>query len=328
MTNLARLTVAACFAASAALPSQAALFRSYLASDGNDANPCTLVQPCRLLPAALAAVAPGGEVWMLDSANYNTSFVSVDKAVTILAVPGALGSVLSIGGAAVLVNASGVTLRNLNIRPLTGDEAGTGIVVNGTYAATLLDTDVSGFTSGLGILVGDGASVTIDRCRFRDNNIGVRAFGGHTGISGSLFSGNTGTAVLAYSNISPATVSFTRSVARNNSVALSAQSSTASGTARLLVSESRVEANHTGITVSADGSSRSRATIVGTVIDAGQTGIHLVGAGALAHLSGTTITHAVTGILNFEAVVESAGNNNVRGNTFNTDGTITPVGSI
>ena len=39
----------------------AQLFRAYVASDGNDANPCTLPAPCRLLPAALGAVADGGK---------------------------------------------------------------------------------------------------------------------------------------------------------------------------------------------------------------------------------------------------------------------------
>jgi hypothetical protein len=36
-------------------------------------QPVHAAAPCRLLPAALAAVASGGEVWMLDSANYNTA---------------------------------------------------------------------------------------------------------------------------------------------------------------------------------------------------------------------------------------------------------------
>lgn len=47
----------------------AQLFRAYLAIGGSDSNPGTLPAPCRLLPAALNAVADGGEVWMLDSAN-------------------------------------------------------------------------------------------------------------------------------------------------------------------------------------------------------------------------------------------------------------------
>ena len=38
---------------------------------------------------------------MLDSANYNTGPVNVTKSVTILAVPGALGSVVATGGDAI-----------------------------------------------------------------------------------------------------------------------------------------------------------------------------------------------------------------------------------
>ena len=59
-----------------------AIFRAYVSSTGNDANPCTLPQPCRLLPAALAVTDDGGEVWMLDSANYNTNFVTIGKSVS------------------------------------------------------------------------------------------------------------------------------------------------------------------------------------------------------------------------------------------------------
>ncbi len=68
----------------------AQLFRAYLDPSGSDANPCTLPAPCRLLPAALAAVASGGEIWMLDSANYSAGPVNITKSVTILALPGAL----------------------------------------------------------------------------------------------------------------------------------------------------------------------------------------------------------------------------------------------
>jgi hypothetical protein len=66
----------------------AGLFRAYLSVHGADTNSCTLADPCRLLPAALAAVADGGEVWMLDSGNFNISQVNISKSVTILAVPG------------------------------------------------------------------------------------------------------------------------------------------------------------------------------------------------------------------------------------------------
>ena len=64
----------------------AAPFRAYLSSSGSDSNPCTVQQPCRLLPAALAAVADGGEIWILDSANFNAGTVAVAKSVSIVAL--------------------------------------------------------------------------------------------------------------------------------------------------------------------------------------------------------------------------------------------------
>src|SRR4051812_32420834 len=83
-------------------------FRAYVSSAGNDANPCTVIAPCRLLPAALNAVANGGEIWMLDSANYNSGTVNITKSVSIMAVPGAVGSIVAVaGGAAITVQTPG-----------------------------------------------------------------------------------------------------------------------------------------------------------------------------------------------------------------------------
>ena len=131
MTTRIALRIAAALATALLVPAaQAQLFRAYLASDGSDANPCTLPAPCRLLPAALNAVADGGEIWMLDSANYNTGPVNVTKSVTILAIPGAVGSVVALGGAAIVVATPGVslTLRNLVIVPIPGGGTAVGTV--------------------------------------------------------------------------------------------------------------------------------------------------------------------------------------------------------
>ena len=97
-STLLRATFALAVSLLLSTTANAQIFRAYVASTGNDANPCTLPSPCRLLPAALAASADGGEIWMLDSANYNTTTVTIGKSVSILAVPGAVGSVLAIGG--------------------------------------------------------------------------------------------------------------------------------------------------------------------------------------------------------------------------------------
>jgi len=94
----------------------AAPFRAYLSSSGSDSNPCTVTQPCRLLPAALAAVADGGEIWILDSANFNAGTVAVAKSVSIVALPGQIASVVAAGGApAIMISAPGVAVRLRNL---------------------------------------------------------------------------------------------------------------------------------------------------------------------------------------------------------------------
>jgi hypothetical protein len=52
-SRLFRILLAATAVVLVAGPAHGQLFRTYLASDGSDANPCTLQLPCRLLPAAL-----------------------------------------------------------------------------------------------------------------------------------------------------------------------------------------------------------------------------------------------------------------------------------
>src|SRR5258706_9763876 len=91
------MTLASVVAMAASGEANAGLFRTYLSLGGSDANPCTLPSPCRLLPAAIAAVNDGGEIWMLDSANFNVTTVGINKSLTILAVPGALGGVVANG---------------------------------------------------------------------------------------------------------------------------------------------------------------------------------------------------------------------------------------
>ena len=161
------VTVFASFISGAAA---AGLFRAYLSVNGNDANPCTVDAPCRLLTAALNAVNDGGEVWIMDSANYNVSQVNIDKSVTILAIPGALGSLVATGGGdALFVSASGakVTLRNLVIVPLGTSSDGIGSNMVGEL--TVEDCEISGM-AGNGIAVFDvPAKVTVRNTVLRGN---------------------------------------------------------------------------------------------------------------------------------------------------------------
>ena len=133
------------------------VFRAYLSGHGSDSNPCTLLLPCRLLPKAIDAVAIGGEIWMLDSANYNLAPVVVNKSVAILAVPGAIGSVVAFGGSAgaFVINASAVTvsLRNVVVVPYPGVGSADGIVMTAPSTLAIENSLIANLT-------GNGVNVT------------------------------------------------------------------------------------------------------------------------------------------------------------------------
>jgi hypothetical protein len=207
----ARIALRLIFAILAALllsaNAHAQLFRAYLASDGNDANACTLPAPCRLLPAALTAVADGGEIWMLDSGNYNTATVTVGKSVSILAVPGAVGSVLAIGGPAISITADTlkVALRNLVIVPLAGGGGTKGINMTGASTLTIEHSLIANLP-GEGVYVGAG-KLKIANTILR-NNGGSAVYmqdGAAAEISGTQMLANVNGGVVAYSTTATTT---------------------------------------------------------------------------------------------------------------------------
>ena len=78
-----RLAVFALAAVLAAPPSHA-IQRTFVASNGNDANACTLPAPCRSFTAALLKTsASNGEIIVLDSAGKGP--VTIAKSVSVRA---------------------------------------------------------------------------------------------------------------------------------------------------------------------------------------------------------------------------------------------------
>jgi len=247
LTNALRIALASSALVCAA--AQAGLFRAYLAADGNDANPCTLAAPCRLLPAALAAVADGGEIWMLDSANYNTATVTIDKAVSILAVPGVVGSIVALnGGPAIVIDSTDqpiIALRNVVIGPVAGAAAGSdGVQVNA--AATLtIEKSVIANLPGYGVHVKNGATLKVNKTVLRNNgNFAIRLDDySRAMVSGSQMLGNAAGGVLAYGNYSglAATVSISDSVISGGNYGVSAYADLSGAAARISIARSTIE---------------------------------------------------------------------------------------
>jgi len=250
-------------------PAEALLFRAYLSVDGNDGNPCSLPQPCRLLPAALAAVASGGEIWLLDSANYNTATVNVTKSVKILAVPGAVGSVVATGGPAISIATAGltVTLRNLVIVPLPGAGATDGVRMTQASTLTIEDSLVANLPGqgvfanagrlrivdsairGNGIyavLVQDGAQGVVSGTQVTDNVYGIAALGEANGTTTSVVvrdclvtGGVIGVAALTTA-AAGTRATVTRTTIEQTFYGVASQTSGGAGSSILIVSDSSV----------------------------------------------------------------------------------------
>ncbi len=286
---------------------QAQAFRTYLAPTGSDANPCSLSAPCRLLPAALAAVADGGEIWMLGSANYNTATVTIAKSVSILAVPGVVGSIVSTGGAAISITAAGlkVALRNLVIVPLPASGAYDGIAMTGASSLTIEDSLLANLP-GNGVYVFGDATVRIANTILRNlGNYAVLARdGAQVSISGTKMLGNIGGSVKAYSTAATTTTAIVSdSIISGGGEGVSATSSFAGSSVRIFVTRCTIEGNTYGLSSSSTGVGSTLVTVSGSMITNNNFGWFQSTAGS---------------------VIKSLGNNHIEDNT-TTNGTLTPA---
>jgi hypothetical protein len=307
----------------ACLPAQSQLFRTYVSSTGLDTNPCTLQQPCRLLPAAIAAVQAGGEVWMLDSANYNTASVTIAKSLSILAVPGVVGSVVATGGSSGLfISASGgtISLRNLVIVHLTSSTIG--IFFAGGSRLDVADCEIVGpATAGI-LASAAGSQVTVRNTVLRGSNTGFYAEDTTVVSLDGVHATDNVTGIVAAEG---ARVAVRNSVLAGNQYGLSAVA--ASGAARLVVEDSSVTGNDTGITASASASGGiahvtvSRSDVSHNSVN-GFSATQNPSATAILVTDGNTVTHNGVGF-NFGAgppTIFTRGNNVLNYNTFDVGG--------
>jgi parallel beta helix pectate lyase-like protein len=324
------LAIAATLLMSAAAHAQA--FRTYLSGGGSDSNPCSLVAPCRLLPAAIAAVGSGGEIWMLDSANYNTSPVNVNKSVTILAVPGALGSVVALGGNAINIGTAGVkvALRNLVIVPFAGGGGVNGIVmsagasltvekclianlpadginVNANAASVLVTDTAIRSNGGSGLLVAGGARATVTRATISGNaNSGVYVLGNGSGTTTA--------------DIADSTLGANWDGVRGHSTGTPVKAS---------VRDSQLVGNGQAGAIAQSGGASVTLSVSSNVVSNNAFGIVANGAGTKVWATGNTVSDNGTGLHNDPpALFESATDNAVRNNTIPTTGTITPISKM
>jgi hypothetical protein len=289
-------------------PAHALLFRTYLSISGSDANPCTVALPCRLLPAALAAVNSGGEIWMLDSANYNTGTVDINKSVTILAIPGAVASILATGGTPAMSIATAsvkVILRNVVITNNKTSPGTDGLRMTAEASLTVEDSVVAGIPE-YGLFILARATVRVTRVVFRDNYRGLYVNSGTIAdVSYSSFSGHDA-ALIADGPDSgiPTQVSLTDTVFTENYEGAMASTLYSTAVARMFVTRCTFSHNSYGLFSEAVNGGTTTVSVSRSMI-AGNTVNGLIQSG--------------TGVL------KSLGNNHLVDNAGDVSGTLTTI---
>jgi len=297
--------------------------RTFVASTGNDASPCTLAAPCRSFGVAIAAVAGGGEVIVLDSAGYGP--VTIAKSVSITAPAGVYAGIsvpAAQNGVTVSSGTFNVVLRGLAI---AGNSAGSkGIAATHSGSLIIERCTIEGMTSD-GINVAPSSSSIV--VAIRDTQIS-RVSG--NGIYVAVASGSIDRVSLTRIGSYGIYVSTSSAMAVSDAVLSYVQvdgiTGAASGgqTTRLAVTNSTLS-NIVGygiVAVDFGGVDIVHAT-GNTLSFVGNSGLTAQGANAKLYATRNSVVDAQYGLLqNVGGTLVSFGDNSVTGNVAPTGGTI------
>jgi hypothetical protein len=269
---------------------------------------------------------------MLDSANYNTGAVVIAKSVTVMAVPGALGSVLSIGSgnAAIQVTAGRVTLRNLHILAHASTPGSYGVRVSGGTHFTLDRSHVTGVPINAVLVEAAVQVAVVDSVVTGLNGNGTALFLSNNAtarVVGSTFvNGSSGVVALPQADGHSASATVMRSVVANNSASgIAALAAGANTTARVYVIDSTIEGNNTGVSAATVGAGASaEATVSTSLITRNNIGVLANTASSSVLANGNTVVRNTTGMRKNGGTFTSM-KNALAVNGADTVGTITPA---
>ena len=256
-TRIPFVVLAVAFACTFATAPAYARARVFVASYGNDSNPCTFGSPCRNFQQAVDAVDAGGEVTAIDSAGFGP--ITITKAVTITSPDGVEAGIVPTAGAAIIINAGAsdaVMLRGLTLN-------GAGVGANG-------------------ILFNSGGSLTVTNCvvqNFEAEGISIQLETSTTvyfAIINTLISNNRLYGIDYHAaNFSKATGVIDRVVVAGgqNGIALNGGSSTNGSTTDVAVSNS-VVSNNSIEGIFAGNGSVFTVSIDNATVNGNGTGIH------------------------------------------------------
>jgi len=286
-------TAVACSFATAPAHARA---RVFVASYGNDANPCTFGSPCKTFQQAVNVVDAGGEVTAIDSAGFGP--INISKAVTITSPDGVEAGIVPAvsGGNSITINAG------------PGDDV------------SLSGLTMDGGGTGNGILFDSGKSLTVENSRMRHFTHGIlfqpNASSSLT-VSNSLLSANYDGIIAIPTGSGSFTIVINRGEAINNiNNGIEVDGNNCTGTVNVTVSDSVVSGNTDAGIFGGTDSSHAPTTIMvfRSVIANNSTGLFSSGVGATLFLAYSTVTGNAGGWAAGPGVLQSYGNNSINGN--------------
>ena len=273
--------------------------RTWISGTGDDNNPCSRTAPCNTLSGTLSKTADGGEIDVLDPAPIGAA--SINKSVTVDG-NGNFAGVLASGVNGITVNDAGANTAVVTLRNIAINGAGTGF---------------------FGVKIVSAKAVTVENCqifKFRGTSGGIpgRAISDERTTAGSRLTvinttmndnlGN-GVVILPTAGTSGVSAIFDNVRVFDNS----ASGAFFGGGAKVAIKNSFFTGNtNTGIQ-SAD--ANTKVNVVDTVITHNATGIFAGSGASVTRVTRCTISENGTGVtLNNGGVLESYGDNNIRGN--------------
>jgi hypothetical protein len=284
-------------------PAHAQLARTFISADGNDANPCSRVLPCRSLTAAHAATIAGGEINMLDPAGYGT--VTITKAISIVNDGvGSAGVLVPSGQTGITINAGPNDAVNLR-----------GLIIEGTNVGSQ------------GIRFNSGKSLTIENCVVR--NVLANGISFYPATSSSLVVSHTFVSDVGARGIDVGPVfnangswkvAINRSEVHNTGdIGMFAHGTGSIGTIDMTISDSVASGSQSeGMRANSLAGASTTLTIVRSVAIGNDTGVSAANGNATVRVSQSTIAGNANGwSISGGATLQSYGDNNVNGNAAN-----------
>ena len=233
--------------------------RVFVASYGNDSNPCTFLSPCKTFQIGVNTVDAGGEVTAIDSAGFGP--IGITKAVTITSPDGVEAGIVPVsGGNAITIHAGSTDAIVLHGLTLNGSGVGAnGIVFNSGASLSIADCAVRNMTgNGLAFFPNVTTTTTLAVSNSYFNNNGNSAMFISPNSSGAItasiertgFYANPGTGLVVNGNSGTGalTVAVTDSVAANNgNGGFLVESSAAGSVSNLSLTHSLAEGNAFGV---------------------------------------------------------------------------------